>query len=180
MAYGAIEVAEWILWLAAQNGVRLTPMQLQKLLYYAQGYSLGMGGEKLFRESIFAWEHGPVVKEVFHNYKRFVANKIMPPQSVNIPDDAFGVIEAVVSRKSNLSASELRKATHEETPYSETAYNDEISTEKIKDYFVDHFWVSDEEDEYEPSFDGEKEEREFFHESLPEWKKQAIADAISQ
>ena len=180
MTYSAIEVAEWILWLAAQNGVSLTHMQLQKLLYYVQGYSLGMGGEELFRECIFAWEHGPVVKEVFHNYKRFVANKITPPQKVNIPDDVFGIIEIVVSRKSNLSASELRKATHEETPYSKTALNDEISTEKMREYFVDHFWTSDEEDEYEPSFDNEKDEREFFHESLPEWKKRAIADAISR
>ena len=180
MAYKATDVAEWILWQAANNGINLSPLQLQKLLYYCQAYSLGMAGERLFSERILAWQHGPVVAEVFHRYKRFVSKKITPPKNAIIPDDAIGIVDAVLSKKGILSAGELRNATHAETPYSSTALNDEISSEKIKEYFVGHFWTSDEEDEYEPAFDNSEDEREFFRESLPEWKKQAILDAITK
>jgi uncharacterized phage-associated protein len=171
MAYSAKTVAEWILWLAAQKGNRLSPMQLQKNLYYAQGYSLGMTGEKLFDESIFAWEHGPVVPEVFRHFKPFGASKITPPVEVDIPDDLVGIIDVIVARKSGLSAATLRNATHEEPPYSTTPLNDEITIQKIQDYFVDYFWTSDEEDDYEPTFDNEEEEREFFLASLTESKR---------
>jgi uncharacterized phage-associated protein len=59
--YPAIEVARWILHEAAIQGFPLSHMQLQKILYYAQGYLLGMNGQKLFEDIIEAWKHGPVI-----------------------------------------------------------------------------------------------------------------------
>jgi uncharacterized phage-associated protein len=180
MTYSATTVAEWVLWLAAQNGIKLSPMQLQKHLYYAQGYSLGMTGEKLFDEPIYAWEHGPVVREVFYHYKRFGANKITPPGHADIPPEMFGIIETVISQKGSLSASALRNATHSEIPYSDTSPDDEITPQKMRDFFADHFWASDEEDEYEPMFEDEEDERVFFRESLSQEKKKALMDAVSR
>jgi uncharacterized phage-associated protein len=177
--YSAKQVAEWILWLAAQKGIRLSPMQLQKHLYYAQGYSLGMTGDKLFGEPIYAWEHGPVVREVFHHYRRFGANKITPPARVEIPPDASGIIDVIVSEKGRATASELRNATHAELPYSSTPLNAEIPIQLIKDFFVERFWISDEEDEYEPSFDNEEDELAFFRESLSPEKRKMLQDALS-
>ncbi|MDR1481742.1 MAG: DUF4065 domain-containing protein [Synergistaceae bacterium] len=178
MTYSAKEVAEWILWLAAKNGIRLSPLQLQKHLYYAQGYSLGMIGEKLFNEPIYAWKHGPVVREVFYHYKRFGADKITPPAFVEIPQDVFGIIDVIISEKGKSTASELRNATHVEAPYSSTPRNDEITPQRITDFFVDQFWASDEEDEYEPSFDNEEDEHDFFREVLSPEKMKALKDVI--
>jgi uncharacterized phage-associated protein len=177
--YSANQVAEWILWLAARKGRTLSHMQLQKHLYYAQGYSLGMSGEALFDDPIEAWTHGPVVPEVFHDYKRFGANKIIPPAHVEIPQDVFGIVDVVVSEKSGATASELRNATHAEPPYRDTPRGEEITTQKLKDFFADKFWASDEEDEYEPSFDSEEEAIDYFNNSLSEEKKKALMDACS-
>jgi uncharacterized phage-associated protein len=179
VSYSANQVAEWILWLAAQKGKKLSHMQLQKHLYYAQGYSLGMSGEALFDDRIEAWAHGPVVPEVFRNYKRFGANKITPPVHVEIPLDAFGIVDVVVSEKSSATASELRNATHSEPPYASTPRNAEIPLKIIKEFFADRFWTSDEEDEYEPSFDSDEDERVFFRESLSPEETRALKDAIS-
>jgi hypothetical protein len=73
----------------------------------------------------------------------------------------------------------LRNATHAEPPYASTPRNAEITLQQIKDFFVDRFWASDEEDEYEPSFDNEEDERDFFRESLSPEKIKALKDAIS-
>jgi uncharacterized phage-associated protein len=177
--YSAQQVAEWILWLAARKGKMLSHMQLQKHLYYAQGYSLGMSGEALFGDRIEAWTHGPVVPEVFRHYRRFGANKVTPPAHADIPRDVFGILDVIVSEKGGATASELRNATHAEPPYASTPLDAEITTDKIRDFFVDRFWAADEEDEYEPSFDSEEEERAFFWESLSPEKREMLKDALS-
>ena len=52
----------------------ITPLKLQKLLYYCQAYSLGLYGEILFSNIIEAWEHGPVVPEIYNKYKSHKAS----------------------------------------------------------------------------------------------------------
>lgn len=42
----------------------LTPLRLQKLLYYCQGWHLAWYGGTLFPDPIEAWAHGPVVPAV--------------------------------------------------------------------------------------------------------------------
>jgi uncharacterized phage-associated protein len=179
MAYSANTIADWILWLARQKGITLTHMQLQKCLYYAQGFSLGMTGEKLFSEAIMAWPHGPVVPAAYHAYKRYGCGTIPAPESASIPEDIIGTIDLVASKKAKMSASALRNATHNETPYSTTPLEEEISVQKLEKFFSDMFWASDEEDEYEPAFDSDEEEMAFFSESIPDGKKEAMIDACS-
>jgi uncharacterized phage-associated protein len=179
MPYSAKTVASWILWLTGQKGLTLTHMQLQKCLYYAQGFSLGMTGEKLFEEAVMAWPHGPVVPEVYHSYKRYGCGVIPAPNNPSIPDDMLGLVEVIVSTKASRSAAALRSATHDESPYSTTPLEGEISAKKLEEFFTDIFWTSDEEDEYEPSFDTDEEERRFFSESLTDEKRNALIDAGS-
>lgn len=49
----------------------LNNMKLQNLLYYAQGAHLALIGRPLFSEPLVAWENGPVVENVYRDYKRF-------------------------------------------------------------------------------------------------------------
>ena len=53
-----------------------THMKLQKLLYYMQGYHVAALGQPLFSEAIEAWEHGPVVREVWYEFKKYAADDI--------------------------------------------------------------------------------------------------------
>jgi uncharacterized phage-associated protein len=177
MAYKATAVAQWLLYLAAQKGNRLSPMQLQKILYYTQGYSLGMSGEKMFDDPIMAWEHGPVAAEVYRQFKKYGGRKILPPESVDIPEDIIGVLDVVVTQKSALSAAALRNDTHKEMPYASTARDTEIAPLKMENFFSGLFWTSDEEDSYEPAFDTEEEELSFFNESFSEEKKKTLINA---
>ena len=42
---------------------------MQKILYFAQGIHLAEFGSPLFTNKIYAWEYGPVIKEVYHKFK---------------------------------------------------------------------------------------------------------------
>lgn len=54
----------------------ITHLKLQKLLYYAQGVYVAITGKKLFEEDIEAWQHGPVVSDVYNLFKDFGKNNI--------------------------------------------------------------------------------------------------------
>ena len=101
----------------------ITHLKLQKLLYFAQGVALSMlDGQKLFNEKIMAWEHGPVVKEVYDIYKANGRNYL----EINTTDESDAVIASIennafASKILNLvydnfaiyTAWQLRDMTHE-------------------------------------------------------------------
>src|SRR5262245_25223102 len=60
------DVAAYIL----QKQGPMTTMKLQKLVYYAQAWSLVWDDAPLFNERIEAWANGPVVPELFHKHKK--------------------------------------------------------------------------------------------------------------
>ena len=54
--YNAIAVANYFIDKAKADGVPLTHMKLQKLIYFAHGWHLALYGEPLIDEEIQAWE----------------------------------------------------------------------------------------------------------------------------
>jgi uncharacterized phage-associated protein len=44
--------------------------KLQKLVYYAQGWTLGLTGRPLFPEPLEAWKKGPVSRALFGSHAR--------------------------------------------------------------------------------------------------------------
>ncbi|MBR2207494.1 MAG: DUF4065 domain-containing protein [Synergistaceae bacterium] len=139
----------------------LTPMKLQKLLYYCQGYSLALTGKPIFAEPIEAWEHGPVVDSVYQEYKKYRDN-IIPVAEINevngIDETIESVAQMVVDEKKWFSGYALSNATHKETPWLDTFgreaifHNDVISNEKIKKFFSDEFSKWEESEDEEDSF----------------------------
>jgi uncharacterized phage-associated protein len=49
----------------------ISPLKLQKLLYYANGYYSGAYGKPLVDEAFEAWQYGPVVPSIYHEFKGF-------------------------------------------------------------------------------------------------------------
>ena len=69
--YSAIAVANEFLDIAEKESKWITPLKLQKLVYIAHGWCLGLLDKPLIDESIEAWEFGPVVPSVYHKFKSF-------------------------------------------------------------------------------------------------------------
>ena len=177
MTYKAAQIAEWIVAEATRQGLKITPMQLQKILYYCQGEHLGMTGKPLFNEPVLAWVHGPVVRSVYDLYRRFGKSPIAPNDSA-APDEIAGLIRHCVKEKGSFSASVLREMTHSETPYLSTPHNEEITPEVIKDFFEKKFYDIDEEDIYMPEYHSEDEAMKAASEQFTEDELDELISAL--
>lgn len=127
----------------------ITHLKLQKLLYYAQGIHLALYNEPLFIEHIVAWQHGPVVEEVYDIYKengRNIINIGMSKENeeiLNSIENDRKACEALNLTYNNFAiytAWQLRQMTHEDgTPWDiterEYGLNNIIPNELISEYF---------------------------------------------
>lgn len=59
--------------------MRLDPLKLQKLLYYAHGWHLALTGRPLLDRSVEAWQYGPVLPDVYRAFRAFGAQPITQP-----------------------------------------------------------------------------------------------------
>lgn len=84
-------IANYFLELAAANGQSISPMKLQKLVYYAHGWYAGYTNQPLINEAVEAWQYGPVIPSLYHEFKRFGSGSI---QGKAVEFDALGVREA--------------------------------------------------------------------------------------
>ena len=71
MAYTPQHVANFFLKKAAEEQIPMTQLKLIKLVYIAYGWVLAVLDKKLFNEGIEAWQHGPVIPSVYHEFKDF-------------------------------------------------------------------------------------------------------------
>lgn len=136
----AISVARYFIYLANnKSNYSITPLKLQKLLYYAQGFSYLWDGEKLFVDEMEAWQYGPVIRSVYDEFKKYGQSKLPASEGKNfeIKEESKETIEAVWKGFKDYSASELVDMTHAEDPWLNCINNndDVIKKEDIKRYF---------------------------------------------
>jgi uncharacterized phage-associated protein len=187
-----LDLAKYLLYLnkkeAEQAGDEavsdIDPMKLQKLLYYCQGYSLGITGRVLFEDNIEAWRYGPVVRSVYKEYQRYKGSWI-PLDLVATPppvdEYTSAVAKLVMREKGQYSATALMRMTHEEPAWKEAwekgleehgfqpFADDPVSTETMKRYFIDEL-----DDEMPP------EEEEKLWNSIGEEPSKEEWDVISE
>ncbi len=128
----------------------VTPLKLQKLVYYAQALSYPFNNRKMFDEDFEAWVHGPVSPELYTTYKDFRWNEI----NISIPfpvidEDDETVIKAVWQLYGEKDGKILENKTHNEIPWKETREgltvlqnsNKIIDKNKIENYCRKKFQV---------------------------------------
>lgn len=68
--YSSKAVANSFLDIAKANNVAdISPMKLQKLIYYAHAWHLAFLGQPLIKEEVQAWKFGPVIPDVYFEFK---------------------------------------------------------------------------------------------------------------
>lgn len=152
--YKAIDVANWFIRRNEKdiekgnlNSEKLTLLKLLKLLYYAEGCYLALNDKSLFDEDIVAWEHGPVIEEVYYEFPN--AYDLSKPKDknikyTNIEDDDAEILEEVFEVFGEYSAWGLRNKTHNEKPWQEATncgqyLNKKISRETMKKFFKENY-----------------------------------------
>lgn len=133
------DVAEYFLAKCDEEaGDTISNLKLQKLVYYAQGFYLAIEDKPLFNEPIEAWQHGPVVSDLYQRYKGFGSNSIKIPDDVDFSkfsQKEKDVMDEVYDVYGQFSAWKLRNMTHEELPWKDTPIDGVISQDLMKSFF---------------------------------------------
>lgn len=140
----ALQLAHYVLQYTSQRNIRITHLQLQKVLYYIQGYHLREFGKPLFADKIYAWPYGPVVKSVYTNYFIYGALplRVKEAKELHVDEKQKALINRVVENKTKFRAAQLVAATHSEAPWKsleesvKAGQRPEITTESMKAYFA--------------------------------------------
>ena len=136
--YNALTIANFIIWFVNNHtpNRNLTPLKLQKILYYVQANHLALNnGVPLFSDLIEKLQYGPVVPSVYHEFKDFGINHISTTRSMLMfTDSGFDLIDFkpemvdnatqievanIVNNLINLNPFDLVERTHKEVMWSD-------------------------------------------------------------
>lgn len=133
-------------------------LKLIKISYIAHGWRLALQGVGLVDEHIEAWQYGPVIPSLYHEFKRFRRDPIvgfsmefnfesMDLRPAALPDEdedheTKAILEKVWDVYKTTSGNELISRTHAEgTPWKKHYKKDvrsvEIPDRDIKDHYVE-------------------------------------------
>lgn len=130
----------------------VTPLALQKILYFIQGIYMVLFDKPLYPEECCAWVHGPVYEKVYDLFKGFRYNPIDDNRFVlfygrsgQLTEEERRVIDLVVGTFGMYSGKVLETITHGERPWREARQGCEpwehshtvIPREEIKAYFAE-------------------------------------------
>lgn len=103
-------------------GSTITPLKLQKILYYAQGYHLAINDKALFDEDFQAWAHGPANPAIYDKYKEYGCSSISEPKENDVPNFDHDLVDFLYSIWNTFGIYDgryLEELTHKETPWVE-------------------------------------------------------------
>lgn len=141
------KLTQVIHYLLSKNN-EITPLALQKLLYYVQGFYFAFKKDYIFLSDCEAWVHGPVYRDVYFKYSSFGYNPIQLNLNSN-PGDGLtfferSLIDSILKNFAIFNGKVLEEFTHEEEPWltmrgdskTEEPSNEVIPKELIGSYFV--------------------------------------------
>ncbi len=142
MPYDPKAIANYFLSIADHKGQELTPLKLIKLVYIAHGWYLGITGKPLINEHPEAWEYGPVIPSLYHEFKIFgngairkratefvskeggewsLQEKEVPPPNSKTDASICDFLDRVWEQYSGYTGSQLSSLTHQpNTPWKQT------------------------------------------------------------
>jgi len=129
MAYSAYAVANAFIQRAEQGRIpNLSPMKLQKLLFFAQAWHLRGTGMPVLDDHFARWQYGPVIPALYHEFKAYGYMPITRKATTlaadgsgftmtvpNIPsqdEGTWSLIDAIIARYGAYSAQTLSDMTH--------------------------------------------------------------------
>jgi len=141
----SLDVAAYILRANNADVVGLRAKTLQKLVYYAQAWSMVWDGHPLFAEPIEAWKDGPVVRRLYSaHHRQFAVTGISSgnPEALTLEEQA--TLDSVLAFYGSFSCEELVDRTHREMPWQQAraglpygAHSSaEISTASMRTYYT--------------------------------------------
>lgn len=121
-----LDIAKYILYRSYQDGELVSPLKLQKLVYFTYVRTLIKNKKRLFDEKIQAWPNGPVVPSLYHALKKYGSSPI-PDEFIAIasegdfhtflsrfPQEILNTMDEAYKEYMTYTAFELVVASHTE------------------------------------------------------------------
>lgn len=125
MTHDVRAIANLVLDIAEANGRSISNMHINKIVYFLHVDYLVKFGRPLVSAKIEAWEHGPVFRELYSQFKKFGEGKIAHRAVATSPatgqaekvrysleSDEAGFLAELATRYSAMSAAALRAQSH--------------------------------------------------------------------
>lgn len=139
MEYSARDIAAYIVNYSIKNKNYVSNLKLQKLLYYVQAYFAIKRNKPCFGEDFEHWRHGPVIPEIYSEYKAYFNENITDYQEhEDIISRDKVLINKVIESYSDYNAWDMVRKTHKEDPWINTDDNEIIEWDEIYNYFIEN------------------------------------------
>lgn len=155
--YQANDIAAWFLGnIDREAGDSITHLKLQKLVYYAQAWSLALRDAALFDEDMQAWAHGPVAESVYQTYRGSGWEALGSPEVLpDICGEDSEFLSSILATYGDFSAKHLENMTHSERPWiearkglpPEARSNEPISKDLMAAFYKDLYAQAEAENE---------------------------------
>ncbi len=130
MAYSAMAVANAFVKRAKENNLPdLSPMKLQKILFFAQSWHLARHNRPLIDDFFCRWQYGPVIPSLYHEFKEYGSGNISTYGGHIVEEDGLIVkkrpiisdkdsevwklVDDIISVYGKYTGSELSTMTHQ-------------------------------------------------------------------
>lgn len=115
--YASNDIARYFIARSITDNTPVTNLKLQKLIYIAHGFHLGLKGKPLLAEQIECWPYGPVISCTYHEYKSFGNKTITVTQEgfqkpFDFDKEALEVLDFTWASSKDLDAIQLSNWTH--------------------------------------------------------------------
>lgn len=134
-------VAGYFIRFANKTGSFLNNLKLQKLVYYAQAWHLALHDTPLFPEDFQAWVHGPVIPELYQEYKNFGGQRILKDAHPKLPKNVEDFLDEVAKEYFACDPYELEQRTHAEDPWK--LARGDMLPEKLSDTVIKQEWMKE-------------------------------------
>lgn len=144
-----MQISNYFIKKSKEDGKEITNKKIQKLLYYAQAWSMTLRNRPLFDEPIEAWVHGPAIKKIYEIYAQFGRDDIASHYSKDdlvttaIDEDEEELLKVIWDSYGRYTAEDLEMLTHSEEPWQEAragvepymASTNEITLESMRKFY---------------------------------------------
>lgn len=152
--YSALDVARYVVNYANSHDMMVSNLKLQKILYFIQLNFLGNDPSRpCFSDEIEAWPYGPVIPNVYQEFKRYGSLSIPPvteyydtsngiwntkkvPYKTKMTSADQELVENVVKMCDEYSASDLVSISHRQSPWikARNSFDPVISIASMLDF----------------------------------------------
>jgi len=145
--HSVFDIADYFLCVADEMGSPISNRTLQEVVYLAQAWHLGIFKTPLFDEDFQAWDHGPVIPELYQlyrEYKRFgykpAVNRLSGAPNTENKKKLLQAVAEAYMREDGYASGYISEEhdpwlTARKTNTSDGSYHTIISKDSIRKYY---------------------------------------------